>query len=494
MPPVPVPDAENLPYEAGTGPEDRSVPFLAWFADLTPDGYTEQEILMSGEANTYEYVDNDARTFDVQVATSGHPYTTRVLLRHPIDPADFNGVVYMEILNATARYDGAPMWDFTYPSIIADGAAWVGVTYSDTTANFMKNVWGTTNFPAPAGAQPRNRSRYSTLNVTSRRYAWDILSQAAALLKADWAGQNPLAGFGVDTIIVTGYSQSARYVTSYGNSFYPQYSTVPDDPIVDGYIVAAGGAVASTMDGAGFHRDAEADPRNFNRSGGYTVRFTTESDVGSARVRVSQDDNPRIRTYEAAGTSHVDLNGGIVGAQLSAYQFGVVREGFGCDLPPNPIRTGVPLSAAQHRLANWIQYGDRPPNDRLIDYDALNQEWLRDSDGNATGGVRTARIEVPLGTYTGDSPYSGDNVVTGILCRSIVGGFQRFSDAEIVDRYRNKRLFLLKTWGALLRQWLDGFLIPVDAWPILQEAYELEVEGLPDRPQRKKRPRRSGQR
>ena len=491
LPPVPLPDAEPLPYEAGTGPEDRSVPFLAWFEDLSPVGYTEQEILMSGEANTWEYVDEEARTTDVQIATSGHPYTTRVLLRHPIDPADFNGVVYMEILNATSRYDGAPMWDLTYESIIADGAAWVGVTYSDTTANFMKNIWGTTNFPAPADAQPRNNSRYATLNVPTRAYTWDIMSQAAALLKADWEADNPLAGFGVDTTIVTGYSQSARYVTTYGNSFYPQYGAVPGDPIVDGYIVAAGGPVSSTLDGRGFHRDGADDPRNYNISAGHTVRFTSESDIDSALVRLSQDENPKLRTYEAAGTSHVDGAGGDVGARIREYQFGITGpRDFGCDLPPNPIRTGVPLSAMQHRLANWIQYGDLPPDDRLIEYDALNNVWLRDEDGNAIGGVRTARIEVPLGTYVGRTPYSGPDIIAGILCGSIIGGFDTFSDEEIIARYKNKRLLVRKTWVALLRQWLDGFVLPVDARTVLQDTRAIEVEGLPDRPPRNKRNRK----
>jgi len=492
LPPVPLPEAEPLPYVDGT-PEERSVPFLAWYEDLSPVGYTEQEILMSGEANTWEYVDEEARTTNVQIATTGNPYTTRVLLRHPIDPEDFNGVVYMEVLNATSRYDGAPMWDFTYRSIIASGAAWVGVTYSDTTANFMKNIWGTTNFPAPAGAQPRNNSRYATLNIPTRAYIWDIMSQASALLKADWEADNPLAGFGVDTIIVTGYSQSARYVTTYGNSFYPQYGTVPDDPIVDGYIVAAGGPVSSTLDGRSFHRDGPDDPRNYNISEGHTVRFTSESDIDSALVRLSQDENPKLRTYEAAGTSHVDGADSDVRGQISEYQFGITGSGgFDCDLPLNPIRTGVPLSAMQHRLANWIQYGDLPPDDRLIEYDALNNLWIRDEDGNAIGGVRTARIEVPLGRYVGRTPYSGPNIITGILCGSIIGGFEEFNDEEIIARYRNKQLLLRKTWGALLVQWLDGFVLPVDVKTVIKDTRAIDIEGLPERPRMRNRDRRRG--
>ena len=488
---VPVPDTEFLPYDQGTGPEDRNVPFLTSPRDLSLDGYFEQEVLLSGLANTYEYVDDAAQTTEVQVATSGNPYTTRMLVRHPSNPADFNGVVYMEILNATARYDGSPMWNLTFPSIIDDGAAYVGVTYSNTTAAFLKNTWGSDSFPAPSGSQPRDRSRYATLNLPTRAYTWDILLQAAALLKADDDIRNPMQGFGVDTIIATGYSQSARYVTTLSNSFYPVYGTVPGDPVIDGYIVAAGGPVSSKLNGAGFH--PRGDARTFEQAYAPTVRFTTESDIGSVFVRQSQNDRPLLRTYEVAGGSHVDAPASAVGAEFSQYQFGVVGSGLGCDLPLNPIRTGLPLSAIQHRLANWIQHGILPPDDRFIEYDAANNLWFRDADGNAIGGVRPARIEVPLGTYAGANPYSGPvPSVAAILCADIIGSFDEFTQEELVDRYRYRINFLALNWWATFGQFVDGFLLPVDAPVIFQDARE--VEGLPVFDWRRYRNRETGRR
>lgn len=475
---VPLPNAQLLPNDPGTGPADRNVPFLAWHEDLSADGYQEQEILLSGTANTYVYTDDAAQSTAVEVATSGNPYTTRVLLRHPANPADFNGVVYLEILNATARYDGAPMWNFTYPSIIADGAAWVGVTYSDTTARFMRDIWGTENFPAPAGAQPRNRSRYATLNVPTRAYTWDILNQAAALLKADSATANPLAGYGVDTIIATGYSQSARYVTTLSNSFYPTDGPVANDPVIDGFIIAAGGPVSSTPNGAGFN--PRGDLRNFEQGLAKTVRFTTESDIGSALIRQTEAERPLLRTYEVAGAAHVDLASTQTGAKISEFQFGVSGGGgFGCDLPLNPIRTGIPLSAIQHRLARWIQLDELPPASRFIDYDEIAEEWIRDADGNVLGGVRPARIEVPLGAYSGDNPYSGPSPsVAEIFCADIIGGFDAFTQTEVENRYGNRMFFVVLTWWSLFSQWLDGFALPVDAPTIMDETKAFE--GLPE--------------
>ena len=533
---VPIPATQLLPHDPGTGPTDRDVPFLAWFEDLAPDGYVEEEILMSGTAKVYEYADDEAQSPIPQPTGASGPYTTRVLIRRPANPADFNGVVYLEILNATARYDGAPMWDLTHNSIIADGAAYVGVTYSDQTAHFMTNIWGTANFPAPANAQPRDNSRYSTLNVPTRAYTWDILNQAAALLKADEDTRNPMQGFGVNTIITTGYSQSARYVTTFANSFFPSYSELSPcteqldaldacEPVVDGYIISAGGANSSKLDGGKAH--AIGDRRNCEnalnreavcREDGIEpvadnpyahklpkiMRFTTESDISSARVRQTMEDQPLARAYEVAGTSHVDYWGSLQGQYVSEYQFGTVPTGevnSPCDLPFNPLRTGIPLSAIQHRLARWIQYDETPPASRYMvwegDFNKRDQFfnqlvwWVRDDgdndatdgdygvgDGNAIGGVRPPRINAPLGRYYGSNFLEGPFSVTKIFCTGIFGGFDAYTQEELQELYYNHRIFVLKTWWNVWLSWRQGFLLPVDAKVIMDEAKSFE--GIPE--------------
>lgn len=536
---VPIPSTQLLESDPGTGPEDRNVPFLAWHEDLSVSGYVEEEILMSGVANIYTYTDDAAQSPAVTPSGANGSYTTRVLIRRPQNPADFNGVVYLEILNATARYDGAPMWNLTYPSVIADGAAWVGVTYSDTTAAFMRDVWGTTNFPAPAGAQPRNRSRYATLNVTTRQYTWDILNQAAALLRASADPRNPMRDFMVDTVIATGYSQSAAYVTTFANSFYPSYSEVnPCTPelknaglceaIVNGFIVAAGGPTARLLDGAGSHpigdrrncenalnrespcveNSVEPEPTDpYANELPKIMRFTTESDIKAARVRQFMNDQPLLRTYEVAGASHVDFWGSIVGQKVAEYQFGIPATGTiesACDLPYNPIRTGIPLSAIQHRLARWIQFDELPPpSDYMIwegNFDELDPatfkpavNWIRDDgdndatdgdegrgDGNVIGGVRPPRIDTPLGLYYGSNSFEGPYSPQAIFCNGIIGGFDAYSEAELRERYRNQRILYIQFWWNVWRSYIEGFLLPVDAKTILDEAKKFDG-GLPGR-------------
>jgi len=435
--------------------------------------------------------------------------------------------------------------------VIQDGAAWVGVTYSDRTIKFMRYEWGIDAFPSPAGAQPRNRSRYDTLSITTRAHTWDILNQAAALLKADDDSRNPMQGFGVDTIITTGYSQSAAYVSTYANSFYPTYSDAfpcteelqqldQCAPIVDGYIVAAGGPQSRLMNGAGSNPignrrncvnalnrqagclESEIEPEPAKDAPVYKLpkimRYTTESEIKSVRVRQdkayadgSQTElyQPLLRTYEVPGASHVDYWGSVVGNAVGEYQFGISGPVISlCDLPLNPLRTGIPLSAIQHRLARWIQYDELPPDSAFMEWEGdfnikdpvtfqPNVNWLRDDgdtddtdgdfgigDGNALYGVRTPRINVPLGVYLGDNPYSlvfGDPGFSGTawaLCPAIIGSFEPFTPEELEARYTNHMTFVDLTWWNMWMSFDDGFLLPVDALTIINEA--IEFDGLPD--------------
>ena len=536
---VPIPSAQILPTSPGTGPEDRDVPFLAWHEDLTPQGYLEEEVLISGTANEYDYVDDLNQSPEPVASGASGSYTTRMLIRRPAIAADFNGMVYLEILNATANYDGSPMWDLTHRSMMAEGAVWVGVTYSDNSANFMRDGWGVDSWPSPSGAQPRNRSRYASLNVPTRKYTWDILNQAAALLKADTNTDNPIKDLGgAEKIIATGYSQSAAYVTTFANSFYPSYSAAAPctaeleatdscEPIVDGYINAAGGPVARLLNGAtsypiGDKRNCE---NTLNREVGCLetfveplasgpsehklpkiIRFTTESDIKAARVRQTMSDQPLLRTYEAAGTSHVTYWMSLQGQVIAEYQFGIPAAGdvnSPCTFPFNPLRTGIPLSAVQSRLARWIQLDETPPDSVYMElqgdwYGPVDSyfnapiDWVRDDgdddytdgddgvgDGNAIGGIRPVEIGAPLGIYYGSNYYPpGPISLDGIYCNGIYGGFDAYTPEELQERYFNKPTFLALFWWSMYSAWVDGFLTYADALFIYGEAKA--YDGLPD--------------
>jgi len=86
-------------------------------------GYRELELLVSGTANVYRY---GATTDEVVVAEADRAYTTRIIVRRPIDAARFSGTVVLEI--AHPEIGAGPLWPFTGPYLRASGDAHVIVT------------------------------------------------------------------------------------------------------------------------------------------------------------------------------------------------------------------------------------------------------------------------------------------------------------------------------------------------------------------------------
>src|SRR5262245_37764929 len=91
--PIPV-TAESYPQMAA----DRTQEPL----DLRKIGYIEEEFIVSGRANIYDWPAEGVR-----VKTPDAPYTTRIILRRPADPSRFSGNVIVELLNEARNYDWA---------------------------------------------------------------------------------------------------------------------------------------------------------------------------------------------------------------------------------------------------------------------------------------------------------------------------------------------------------------------------------------------------
>ena len=129
--PVPVPASTPLPMAENSdhGPYYYYPTFTFLKAsrlltpqDLSKSGYTEDEYLISGKANVYDWAADGA----LNVKTGGAPYTTRILVRHPSDPAKFSGSVDVEITNSARQWDWSMMWGYLWPQIVDHGDAWVG--------------------------------------------------------------------------------------------------------------------------------------------------------------------------------------------------------------------------------------------------------------------------------------------------------------------------------------------------------------------------------
>src|SRR5215204_5423985 len=135
-----------------TGPipvTPTSFPFLASDKnlvplDLTQSGYVEEEFIISGNANVYDWQTDGS----VTVKTPNAPYATRILVRRPAAATRFSGNVIVEILHSARRFDWPMMWGYSRDFFIENGDAWVGIT--------MPN--------AAAGLKTFNPMRYSAIS------------------------------------------------------------------------------------------------------------------------------------------------------------------------------------------------------------------------------------------------------------------------------------------------------------------------------------------
>jgi len=463
---VPVPSAKFLPVTGGSA-ETRSVPFLTQANYLVDRGYTETEYLVSGKASVYDYVNNAARSPVVEVVRPDIPYTTRMIVRRPVDPHKFRGTVYFDVLNATRGYDGDIVWYYSRNMIMDQGAVYVGLTSKTNTVDFLRDRFGRPPY------LPRNASRYSTLSMTYDGQVWDMLSQAAALLKDDANPDNPLAGFNVRRIILAGYSQSAGYVKTYINSFHRDAVLADGRPAFDGYFEGAGSFASKVPNPPTPSQEFNAinDPRNkiILPVPAPVMRFQTQTEItsffGSRFTRQTEAESPLIRTYEMAGGVHVDARQIRIEAEQNLEELGLVSQWPDCTAEASNLPVEYVHSALLSRLDDWIASSRRPPASRLLSIvqNQSGQDVIEtDADGNPVGGVRLPQLAVPTGVWSDASK--------NIWCL-LNGSYVPFDAAELARRYPSRRDYLRKTFAAIVKVRRQGFLLRRNAWEIYADAY-----------------------
>ena len=97
------------------------------------------------------------------------PYTTRLLVRYPTNPAKFNGTVVFEWLNDTTGGDQDPVWAELYTELLDQGYAYVGVTAQTAGMSDLK-TW--------------DPARYGALGDSNDGQSYDIFTQAAQAVTA----------------------------------------------------------------------------------------------------------------------------------------------------------------------------------------------------------------------------------------------------------------------------------------------------------------------
>ncbi|HEX7135899.1 MAG TPA: alpha/beta hydrolase domain-containing protein [Iamia sp.] len=396
------PAATLTPLEGGDGV------FLA-AAETGPSleeaGYEEHELQAAGTATSYASdvpLPADGR-YDLRPDQEAE-YATRVVVRRPVDPEDFNGTVVVEWLNVSGGADAAPDYTYMAEEILRGGYAWVGVS-----AQRIGIEGGPVAVETPAGERSGagqglkgiDPERYGDLAHPGDVFAYDIYSQVGRAARAAADG-GPLDGLGVDQVLAVGESQSAFALTTYANGVQPLTG------VYDGLLIHSRGGAAAPLGEPGGYIDIGGS------LGGEPTPIRPDLDVPTMIVQTEgdvlgllgylparQDDSETVRLWEIAGAAHADR-----------FQVGAFESELGCPTPINRGQQAFVLRAALRHLATWAAGGEPPPEaDRLeVDGDA----YVLDDAGNVRGGVRTPVVDAPVEVLSGQAP-EGAAIICALL-------------------------------------------------------------------------------
>ncbi len=146
------------------------------------------------------------------------------------------------------------------------------------------------------------------------------------------------------------------------------------------------------------------------------LTFQAENDLLTlGYLPARQDDSANFRLWEVAGTAHADLYTVVRGAGdvRGAPRFAEIAEvnqlaGYiECEKPFNAGPMHYVINASVRALDDWIRTGSPPPPAPRLDVTDDGSDFLRDTYGNATGGIRSPHVDAPVATLRGDGNAGG---------------------------------------------------------------------------------------
>jgi hypothetical protein len=452
--------------------------------DLGQFGYQSAEYFISGTASAYTSANPLTSDGAWSVTpTSTAPYTTRVVVFRPTDPARFNGTVVVEWLNVSGQVDANPDWTMTHNELIREGAAWVGVSAQAVGVNQLQCPTTLPNPPTPPClVAPGDPGRYSSLSHPGDSYSYDIFSQAGQAVRDN--SSVLLGGLTPTTLLAVGESQSAGRMVTYIDAVHPLVH------VYDGFMVHSRGAAGAPLAQAPLTPIATPTPTLIRTDLDVPVfTFQTESDVAGG-FAARQPDTDLFRQWEAAGTSHFDTYGLLIGptdigdgqgavANLDAMQHPSTSPGPGaeCALPLNTGGAHWSLNAAIYWLNQWVTKGTPPPVAQPLQIASTSPfAYAKDANGNTIGGVRTPQVDAPIAALGGfgNTPAPGNTSPIAQFCR-LFGSTVPFTPEQLSALYKNHGQFV-SAWGQATRNLVKaGFIMKADENELTQSAVHSQI-------------------
>jgi Alpha/beta hydrolase domain len=455
------PAATPMPKLTGPIPVTAdSAPFLSATRVFTPldlkkAGYVEEEYMVSGTANVYDWAADGSLT----VKTPNAPYSTRILVRRPADKAKFSGHAMVELMNPARRFDWAMMSGYTRDSLIERGDAWVGITMPgsvDGLKKFNAARYPGVGFPNPDPSETCAGGRGNTQATSDQEEGlrWDMISQVGAAVKNG-------AGLNAKYLYMT--SQGADVLT-YAAAIETHAALENGKPVYDGFLVKTPGGVSKIRRcGAAIPK---GDPRQTAHNIGVPViEVVAQGEIGPDYQRPDSDDKrDPFRIYEVAGAAHIDKwaylelptmedqlkASGAPGQGNTAWPFAVKCEPE-IALQEHPLLKYI-FDGAFVNLEQWASKGVAPPK----------AERITMKDGVASGGVRNSYVDVPAATYTTTTPGPG-------TCREL-GSTNPYDSAKVDSLYGDHKKYEAKVAQSVDQMLKDRWITKSDAQKIKAEA------------------------
>jgi hypothetical protein len=398
---------------------------------------------------------------NASASAATHPYKTRIVVRRPAAAGRFNGTAIVEWTNVSEGFDNEVDWFHSAEHFVNAGYAWVGVSAQSVGVSALKQ-W--------------SPGRYMTLDVTDGAtvtgdaLSYDIFTAAGQAIRGK-ATAGVLGALKVERVIATGHSQSAGRLATYFNSVHPLA------PVYDAVVLHGGGGRMRT---------------DLNIK---IWKLLAETDV-LGQVASRQPDGDKYRTWEVAGASHLDLKhatelvklglrsketmlpnpppaplAGAGGGRRGGGPFGGTPGPFnGCNYPPlSQIPSEYVQSALYDHLARWVKDGTLPPTAPPIEINAAGERpvIVRDSFGNALGGIRLAEHAVATATNSGENTGGGFCFLTG--------WHEGFDKAKLKTLYSTHDAYLSAVRRVTEQNERIGYILKADAQKTIAQAERSEV-------------------
>lgn len=472
----------NYPNPTVEEPPDAGYTFVAGtMFSLEKYGYEQAEYFFSGTACSYvntSEMKSDGK-WDVKFNESA-PYTSRMLVYYPSDPAKFNGTVVMEWYNVTAAVDTAAEWIMVHTELLRSGYIYVGVS-----AQAIGIEGGEAPLPTPVNFAMNLKSmsprRYKSLSHPGDSFSYDIFAQAAQAIRHP-EGINPLGNFQMQRLIAMGESQSATRLNTFINAFGK------GTDLFDGYFVHS--RLGNIPDFGGASAPLSQSPQPFINTP-EVVQFRDDIDKPVMNVQTETDlfvlgavtcrqpDNDMFRLWEIAGTAHADVYTMSIGMMAAGDK---KQADIIIDNQPNPVITcPEPLSSApQHHfvskaglaaLNTWIKDGTKPSSAPRIELNDAGDNVAVDEFGNALGGIRSPYMDVPVARFSGQNTSSDD----GESICFLFGETEMLDDATVQSLYADHDEYVSLVAASARESVANGFLLSEDADLIISAAEKSDI-------------------